>query len=87
MLREVAFVKKESSFVERYRDGKKNNTLIFKNIALLVQEADDIGITLFRLDLYPDSIHQQFRTDFKKYIIARIDYYKGGNYENNFRVP
>jgi len=32
-------------------------------------------------DLYPDSIRQEFRTDFKKYITARIDYYKAGNNE------
>jgi hypothetical protein len=47
--------------------------------ALLVQEANDIGTALFRTDLYPDSIRQEFRTDFKKYINARIDYYKAGN--------
>ncbi len=54
--------------------------------ALLVQEANDIGTALFRSDLYPDSIRQEFRTDFKKYIIARIDYYKAGNDENKIQT-
>ncbi len=53
--------------------------------ALLVQETNDIGTALFRSDLYPDSIRQQFRTDFKEYIIARIDYYKAGNDENKIQ--
>ncbi|MBA3674587.1 MAG: hypothetical protein H0W75_06460 [Chitinophagaceae bacterium] len=44
--------------------------------ALLLQEADDIGTALLRSDLYPDSIRQQFRKEFKEYIITRIDYYK-----------
>ncbi len=50
-----------------------------------MQEANDIGTALFRTDLYPDSIRQEFRTDFKKYIIARIDYYKAGNDENKIQ--
>ncbi len=54
--------------------------------ALLVQEANDIGTALFRTDLYPDSIRQEFRTDFKKYINARIDYYKAGNDENKIQA-
>jgi len=53
--------------------------------ALLVQEANEIGTALFRSDLYPDSTRHEFRTDFKKYIIARIDYYKAGNDENKIR--
>jgi uncharacterized membrane protein YsdA (DUF1294 family) len=52
---------------------------------LLVQEANDIGTALFRTDLYPDSIRQELKTDFKKYIIARIDYYKAGNDENKIQ--
>ena len=50
--------------------------------AVLVQESNDIGTALFRSDLYSDSIRQEFRADFKKYIITRIDYYKAGNDEN-----
>lgn len=53
--------------------------------ALLVQEANDIGTALFRADLYPDSIRRELRTDFKKYIVARIDYYKAGNDENKIQ--
>lgn len=50
--------------------------------ALLVQETNDIGTALLRSDLYPDSIRQELRKDFKAYIIARIDYYKAGTDEN-----
>ena len=52
---------------------------------LIVQEANDIGTALFRADLYPDSIRQIFRNNFKKYITARIDYYKAGNDENKIQ--
>ena len=52
---------------------------------LLVQEANEIGTALFRTDLYPDSIRNEFRNNFKKYITARIDYYKAGNDENKIR--
>ncbi len=54
--------------------------------SILVQEANDIATALFRADLYPDSIRQEFRSDLKKYINARIDYYKAGNDENKIRV-
>ncbi len=52
---------------------------------MLVQEANEIGTALFRSDLYPDSIRNEFRNNFKKYIIARIDYYKAGNDENKIQ--
>src|SRR6478735_1194152 len=42
---------------------------------LIVDEANDIGTALLRSDLYPDSVRDAFRTDFKKYIDARISYY------------
>ena len=46
---------------------------------LLVQEANEIGTALLRSDLYPDSIRNEFRNNFKKYITARIDYYKAAS--------
>ena len=52
---------------------------------LIVQEANDIGTALLRADLYPDSIRRVFRSDFKKYITARMDYYKAGNDENKIQ--
>ena len=42
---------------------------------IIVDEANDIGTALLRSDLYPDSVRDAFRTDFKKYIDARISYY------------
>jgi hypothetical protein len=42
----------------------------------LIQEANDIGTALMRCELYPDTIRNQFRKDFKEYIITRINYYK-----------
>ncbi len=53
--------------------------------ALVVEESNDIGTALFRCDLYPDSIRQKIRNDFKEYITSRIDYYKAGNDENKIQ--
>ncbi len=39
-----------------------------------------------RCDLYPDSIRNQFRKDFKEYITARINYYKAGVDENKIKA-
>lgn len=41
----------------------------------IVAEANDIGTALLRSDLYPDSVREEFRADFKKYIDARVAYY------------
>src|SRR3954452_9898389 len=43
---------------------------------IIVDEANDIGTALLRSDLYPDSVRDAFRTDFKKYIDARVSYYE-----------
>ncbi|MEO6168535.1 MAG: hypothetical protein ABIO46_15615 [Chitinophagales bacterium] len=43
---------------------------------VLVQESNDIGTAILRADLYPDSIRQAFRIDFKEYVEARIAYYE-----------
>jgi hypothetical protein len=42
---------------------------------IIVQEANDIGTALLRSDLYSDSVRNEFRSDFKKYIEARVAYY------------
>ena len=42
---------------------------------IIVEEANDIGTAILRSDLYSDSVRDAFRTDFKKYLEARIDYY------------
>jgi hypothetical protein len=43
---------------------------------ITVQEANDIGTAVLRADLYPDSVRNAFRTDFKTYLEARIAYYE-----------
>jgi CDP-diglyceride synthetase len=42
---------------------------------VIVEEANDIGTTILRCDLYNDSARSLFRQDIKKYLEARIDYY------------
>ena len=46
---------------------------------VIVLEANDIGTAMLRTDLYPDSIRDQFRNDFKNYLDARIAYYNVGD--------
>lgn len=45
---------------------------------LVIQESNDIGTAILRADLYPDSIRQQLRADFRSYVEARIHYYEVG---------
>ena len=47
--------------------------------SVIVQEANDIGTAILRCDLYPDSIRNELRNDFKLYLDARIAYYHAGN--------
>ena len=46
--------------------------------SIVIEEANDIGTAILRADLYPDSIRQLFRNDFKEYVEARITYYEVG---------
>jgi hypothetical protein len=46
---------------------------------LIVNEANYIGTAVLRADLYSDSVRTAFRADFKKYVEARISYYKNIN--------
>jgi hypothetical protein len=46
---------------------------------VIVEEANNIGTAILRCDLYPDSIRNLFRADFKKYVEARINYYNAGD--------
>ena len=46
--------------------------------ALIVDEANDIGTAILRCDLYPDSVRNILRADFKEYVETRIDYYDAG---------
>lgn len=42
---------------------------------IIVQESNDIGTAILRCDMYPDSIRNLLRIDFKDYVEARIAYY------------
>ena len=42
---------------------------------LIAQEASYINTAILRCDLYPDSVRNLLRADFKEYIETRIDYY------------
>lgn len=47
----------------------------------IIDEANNIGTAILRTQLYPDSIRDYLKTDFKKYVEARIAYYETGNDE------
>lgn len=49
----------------RYDDRKSN----------LIDEANCIGTAVLRADIYPDSIKNEFKKDFKAYLSSRKDFY------------
>ncbi len=48
----------------------------------LVSETNEIGKTILRCDLYPDSIRNLLRADLKNYLETRISYFEAGDNEN-----
>ncbi|HTQ65561.1 MAG TPA: hypothetical protein VMI12_12240 [Puia sp.] len=42
---------------------------------IFVDESNNIGTAILRADLYPDSVRDAFRADFKEYLEARISLY------------
>jgi hypothetical protein len=52
---------------------------------LLVTESNAVETALWRADLYPDSVRQAFRRDFKDYLEARVAYYQAGTDEDVIR--
>lgn len=46
-----------------------------RRVQVIVEEANDIGTAVLRADLYPDSIRNEFRKDFKAYLESRILFY------------
>jgi len=42
---------------------------------LIISETNEIGTTILRCDLYPDSIRNILRADLKNYLETRIDYF------------
>ncbi len=53
---------------------------------LIVQEANDIGTTILRCDMYPDSARNLLRADIKNYLETRIDYYADGDKEDMIKL-
>ena len=49
---------------------------------LIVEEANEIGTAILRCDMYPDSIRNPLRADFKEYVETRIGYFNAGNDED-----
>lgn len=49
--------------------------------SLLIQEANCIGTTVLRADMYPDSIRAEFRKDLQQYLETRISYYNANSDE------
>ena len=52
---------------------------------ITVEEANDIGTAILRCDMYPDSVRNPLRTDFKEYVETRIAYYTAGNDEEKIK--
>jgi hypothetical protein len=52
-----------------------SNSNYDKRIDAIRDEANAIGTAVLRADLYPDSIRQAYRRDFKAYLDTRIEFY------------
>jgi len=52
---------------------------------ITVEEANDIGTAILRCDMYPDSVRNPLRADFKEYVETRIAYYTVGNDEEKIQ--
>jgi hypothetical protein len=44
----------------------------------IIEEANAIGTTILRTDIYPDSMRQVLRSHLKDYVEARIEFYEAG---------
>ncbi len=55
-----------------------SSTRYDKRRELVIEEANDIGTAILRADLYPDSIRQLLRDNFREYVEARISFYQAG---------
>ena len=56
-----------------------SGTRLEKIRTIVEQEANDIGTAILRADLYPDSVREGFRTDFKDYLEAVIRFYENAS--------
>jgi hypothetical protein len=55
-----------------------SNSNYDRRIDAIREEANAIGTAVLRADLYPDSIRQAYRKDFKAYLDTRIEFYVAG---------
>lgn len=56
-----------------------SGTRLEKIRTIVEQEANDIGTAILRADLYPDSVREGFRADFKDYVDAVIRFYENAS--------
>ena len=47
----------------------------------IVSETNEIGTSILRCDMYPDSVRNILRADFKNYLETRLNYYNAGDNE------
>ena len=52
---------------------------------ITVEEANEIGTAILRCDMYPDSVRNPLRADFKEYLETRIAYYEAGSDEQKIK--
>lgn len=55
-----------------------SNSRYDQRLNVVIEEANDIGTAVLRADLYPDSVRQEFRKEFKRYVDARIEFFESG---------
>ncbi|HLO81426.1 MAG TPA: hypothetical protein VK166_10725 [Chitinophagaceae bacterium] len=55
-----------------------SNSRYDSRLKVVIEEANDIGTAVLRADLYPDSIRDAFRAEFKNYVDARIEFFDAG---------
>lgn len=53
---------------------------------IIVEEANHIGTAVLRCDLYPDSVRNLLRADFKQYVEARISTYEAAMDEQKMKA-
>ncbi|HEY2647966.1 MAG TPA: hypothetical protein VGI38_02195 [Puia sp.] len=51
----------------------------------IVSETNDIGTAILRCDMYPDSVRNLLRVDFKNYLETRLAYYYAGDNEEQIK--
>ncbi|HEX5667642.1 MAG TPA: hypothetical protein VFX73_02500 [Chitinophagaceae bacterium] len=55
-----------------------SNSRYDSRLKVVIEEANDIGTAVLRADLYPDSIRDVFRAEFKKYVEIRVEFFEAG---------